>query len=325
MRTDLIPVKPIKWALCALTVFCVAWALAKNLRGFEWRSLHPNYVFILAAGFSIVCVTFSQIAAYRLLLEAYASRLRWRDAATLSWVPGLAKYVPGKVLAIGSTVVLLRRFQVSAAIALSVALMGDALAVLTGLIAGAPMLVTSEARHYLRGGLIWCILLIVAGLICLFPPVFAKLVNIALRRLKRQPLTVIPSLHFYVLPVLAGFAQWLFWGIALWCAARSVANISIQQIPTFIVIAALSNTIAYLAFFTPGGLGMREIFLFLGLDPLIGHANAAIIVVGLRIVQTIVEIVLCGIGLLILQNTNQPTSSSYSHANPAQAAPDTHR
>lgn len=310
MRTDLIPVKPIKWALCALTVFFVAWALAKNLRGFDWRLLHPNYIFILAAALCIVGVTLSQIAAYRLLLEAYASRLRWRDAATLSWVPGLAKYVPGKVLAIGSTVVLLRRFQVSAAIALSVALMGDALAVLTGLIAGAPMLVTPEVRAHLHGGLIWCILLIVAGLICLFPPVFAKLVNIALRKLKRPLLTVIPSLHYYLLPVLAGFAQWLFWGAALWCAARSIHDVSIQYFPTFIVIAALSNTIAYLAFFTPGGLAVREAIMFLGLDPLIGHANAAIVVVGLRIIQTIVEILLCGIGLLILRRNSKPEMSA---------------
>ena len=81
-------------------------------------------------------MTITQIIAYRLLLAAYGPKLTWRQAATLSWVPGLAKYVPGKVVAIGSTVYLLRKYQISAAIALSVALMGDAVAVLTGLIAG---------------------------------------------------------------------------------------------------------------------------------------------------------------------------------------------
>ena len=217
-------------------------------------------------------------------------------------MPGLAKYVPGKVLAIGSTVVLLRRFQVSAAIALSVALMGDALAVITGLITGAPMLATPQAQQHLPGGWLWCALMIVIGLVCLFPPIFTKLVNIALRRLKRAELTATPSLHFYILPVLAGFAQWLCWGTALWCTARAIGDLPISVLPQFIVIAALSNTIAYLAFFTPGGLAVREYFMFLGLDPIIGHENAAIVVVGLRIIQTIVEILLCVIGLLILRS-----------------------
>jgi uncharacterized membrane protein YbhN (UPF0104 family) len=175
------------------------------------------------------------------------------------------------------------------------------------------MLVTPQVKEHLPGGWIWCVLLIMFCLVCLFPPVFAKLVNIALRRLKRPELTVVPSLHCYVLPVLAGFAQWLFWGAALWCTARTIGNVSISSLPTFIVIAALSNTFAYLAFFTPGGLGAREGMMFLGLDPLIGHGNAAFVVVALRIVQTVVEIVLCGVGLLILRKQVQPQMNTDEH------------
>ena len=178
----------IKWTVCIATVICVSYALWKNLRDFDWRNFHPNLFFILAAVLSIVGVTITQIIAYRLLLAAHGLKLTWRQAATLSWVPGLAKYVPGKVVAIGSTVYLLRKYQISAAIALSVALMGDAVAVLTGLIACAPMLITPEVREHLPGGWIWCALLIFAGLVCLYPPVFAKLVNIALRKLKRPEL-----------------------------------------------------------------------------------------------------------------------------------------
>ena len=42
-----------------------------------------------------------------------ASHLAGPQAATLSWVPGLAKYIPGKVVAIGGTVYLLRRYKIS--------------------------------------------------------------------------------------------------------------------------------------------------------------------------------------------------------------------
>jgi hypothetical protein len=204
-------------------------------------------------------------------------------------------------------VVLLRRFKIPAAIALTVSLMADAIAVLTGLISGAPMLVTPEAREHLPGGWIWCALLIVVSVICMYPPLFAKLINIALRKMKRAELQVVPKLHYYVLPILAGFAQWICWGGALWFTARAIGFVGIEKLPTFVVIAALSNTIAYLMFFAPGGIGPRELFLFLGLDPIIGHGNAAMVVVTLRVVQTIVEIVLCAVGVVILKRMDLNT------------------
>ena len=43
--------------------------------------------------------------------------------------------------------------------------------------------------------------------------------------------------------------------------------------------------------------------LFLGLDPIIGHANAAIVVVAIRLVQTLVEVILAGFGMLILRSS----------------------
>jgi hypothetical protein len=291
----------IKYAICIAAILFVVLALKKNLRDFDWSNFHPHLLPVLLAAISIAAVTITQIIAYRLLLAAYGPKLTWPQAATLSWVPGLAKYIPGKVVAIGGTVYLLRRYKIPAAIALSVALMGDAVAVLTGLIAGAPLLLTPQAREKLPGGVVWCVLLIVAGLVCLYPPVFTKLVNVALRKMKRPELSAIPKLQYYLLPILAGFAQWVCWGCALWFMSRAITDVGLHVLPRFIVISALANTIAYLVIFAPGGIGFREIFLFLGLDPIIGHANAAIVVVAIRIVQTLVEVILAGIGMLILR------------------------
>jgi hypothetical protein len=295
----------IKYAVCIAAIVFVVIALKKNLKDFDWKSFHPHIGILFAAAASIGAVTVTQIIAYRLLLAAYGPKLTWPQAATLSWVPGLAKYIPGKVVAIGGTVYLLRRYKIPAAVALSVTLMGDAVAVLTGLSVGAPMLLTPEARAHLPGGVIWCVLMIAGGLIALYPPVFTKLVNVALRKMKRAELNATPKLHYYLLPILAGFAQWICWGVALWFTARSIGPVDVHAIPRFIVIAALANTIAYLVIFAPGGIGFRELFLFLGLDPIIGHANAAIVVVAIRIIQTVVEIVLAGLGVLILKRMGE--------------------
>ena len=291
----------IKWFLFIATIVFVTITLKHNLHDFDWHNFHPQVGFILYSAICIALVTVTQIVAYRLLLAAYGPTLTWPQAATLSWVPGLAKYIPGKVVALGGTVYLLRRYKIAAPIALSVTLMGDAVAVLTGLIVGAPLLLTPQAQARLPGVQIWCALLIVTSLICLYPPVFARLVNVALRKLKKPELNAVAKLSSYAMPILAGFAQWVCWGLAMWFMSRSITEIGWNVLPRFIVIAAISNTIGYLAFFSNGGIGVREWFLALGLNPIIGPANAVIVVIAIRVVQTLVEIILALVGMVMLK------------------------
>jgi glycosyltransferase 2 family protein len=290
----------IKWILCFIVIGYVAFALIKHIRRIDWSSVHFDFSFAVLAGVCFVLVTVTQIIAYRFLLSSYGSPPSWPQAATLSWVPALGKYVPGKIAALGGTVYLLRRFKISAPIALSVALMTDAIAVLTGLIIAAPTLRLPEVRERVPGGWIWCVVLIVTGLVCLSPPVFTRLLNIILRKLNRAELRAIPRVHHYAVPVLAALMQWILWGIVIWCTARSLSVISITQLPAMIYLIALANTIAYLMVFSPGGIGVREGILLAGLTPIIGK-TAAIVVIAVRVIQTIVEIILAGIGILILR------------------------
>ena len=296
----------IKWLVCAIVIAYVAFALASHIQRIDWRAVHFDLPYALAAGACVVLVTISQIVAYRLLLAAYGSAPSWAQAATLSWLPALGKYVPGKIAAITGTVYLLRRFKISAPVALSVALMGDVLAVLTGLIVAAPLLRLPEIRAKLPGSWVWCAIVIAAALVCLWPPVFSALVNIVLKKLKRPPLTTVPRLSYYILPVLAAGTQWFFWGLALWCTARSVQIVSIAHLPAMICMIALANTVGYLMIFAPGGIGVREGILLGALLPIIGNVSAVVVLV-LRLIQTIVEIGLAAIGIMIIKKQDMPT------------------
>jgi uncharacterized membrane protein YbhN (UPF0104 family) len=297
----------LKWALCLLIVVYVARALARHINAIDWSTVHFHAGFALLGAACVALVTATQVVAYRLLLGAYGLSVRWRHAATLSWLPALGKYVPGKVVAISSTVYLLRRFKIPAAVALSVALMGDALAVLTGLIVGAPMLRSPEVRARLPGGWVWSLTVILIGVTCLYPPVFTRLVNVALRKLKRQPLSHVPQLRYYLLPVIAAFAQWICWGLAVWCVTRSVADVAIARVIDFTFMTALANTIGYLALFAPGGIGVREALLLLPLTQTPGVGDkAAVVVLAVRLIQTIVEVLLAALGLTVLKTVADP-------------------
>ena len=68
-------------------------------------------------------------------------------------------------------------------------------------------------------------------------------------------------------------------------------------------------TFSYLALFAPGGLGVREGIYLLVLSPVIGAEKTAIVVVALRLAQTLLELLLAAIGLWLLRRSDQQTPS----------------
>jgi uncharacterized membrane protein YbhN (UPF0104 family) len=56
--------------------------------------------------------------------------------------------------------------------------------------------------------------------------------------------------------------------------------------------------------FTPGGLGIREGLYLLTLGPTVGPA-AAIVVVAMRVVQTLIEVLLAAVGAMLLRRDAQ--------------------
>lgn len=305
--------RALRWLKVAifLTVLAfVIWALVGQFRRIDWAAVrfHPGWAgvsLLLLIGVSTV-----QMISYRFLLAAYAAPPPWRAMAAVAWIPPLGKYVPGKVAALLGAMYMLRRFAVPAAVAVSVVLVLDGLAVIAGLICGAPLLLTESAGRVLPGGAIYCGIVVATGIVCLHPRVFGSLVNFGLRKLGREPLPKMPDLAHYVVPVLCAFGQWVLAGAALWCMTRSVAGVEVVLFPWFISMAALAMTISYLAVFAPGGLGVREAIYLGTLTAIPGIGpKAAIIVALMRLAQTIVELGLAGIGMGMLRH-NTPVSAT---------------
>src|SRR5262249_13240406 len=155
--------------------------------------------------------------------------------------------IPGWVASYAGAVALLRRFGVSGAIGLSVVLVMDGIAVLTGLISGSPILLWSPVERIFPLGWLWCGAAVACGIVCLHPRVYGRLLNFALRKLGRASVDQLPPWHDYIGPVLLGFAQWILAGLALWMTARSITPVEIKYIPLFIAIAGLAYSVSYLA------------------------------------------------------------------------------
>lgn len=302
------------WVVCAVILYFVVRALWRQFHEVEWSQVDFKPLPALAAIACVFGVSVVQLCARWTLLVAYGYRLSWRVQLPVAWVPQLGKYVPGGIASVGGAVYLLRKHGVPGAIALSVTVLIDALAVMAGLIVSTPLLLWRPVRERMPLAWLACAGMIIIGVVMLHPRVFVTLLNLCLRTIKRQPIAQTPALSKYLLPVGASFAQWLFAGFALWFMTMSVTDVPASLIPLFIASAALTMTVSYLMPFTPGGIGIREGLYLITLGPTIG-ARVAIVVVAMRVIQTVVEIVLAGVGAWVMRGAPAPAPA------PAAAAP----
>jgi uncharacterized membrane protein YbhN (UPF0104 family) len=250
-----------------------------------------------------------QLIARWTLLRAYGYLLGWRTQLPVAWVPQLGKYVPGGIASIGGTVYLLRKAGVPGAVGLTVAVLLDALAVMAGLIISVPLLVSEPVRQRMPTAWIIGAIMIAGGAVMLHPRVFVGALNLVLVQFKRQPITQIPHVARYIPPVLASFGQWLLAGLGLWCMTLTVTDIAPQQIPLFIASAALAMTASYLMPFAPGGLGVREGIYVITLRSVIGP-EVAIVALAMRVIQTVIEVVLAGVGMLVMRRGEDAFNAS---------------
>jgi glycosyltransferase 2 family protein len=301
-RKRLIGIRLAAWAICAIVLYFVVRALVRQFQAVDWSQVDLKIFPALTAIVCVFGVSAMQLVARWTLLIAYGYPLNWRVQLPVAWVPQLGKYVPGGIASVGGAVYLLRKHGVPGAIGLSVAVLLDALAVMAGLIVSTPLLLWRPVRERMPLAWLVCAGMVIVGIVMLHPRVFVGMLNGSLRLIKRQPIAQTPPLAKYLWPVLASFGQWLFAGFGLWFMTMAVTPVQTSLIPLFIASAALAMTVSYLMPFTPGGLGIREGLYLITLGPTIGP-RVAIVVVAMRVIQTVIEILLAAVGAWVMRQT----------------------
>ena len=247
----------------------------------------------------LVAVAVIQAISYRTLLGAFATPPAWRAMPTIAWVPPMGKYIPGG--AVVAAVAMLRRLHIPVPVAVAVVLVQDGLAQLAGLIFSVPLLWWEPVSDRVPWAKVLAMPAIAMAALCLWPTIFAFLINTLLRLLKRPPLPHTPAAQQYSVPMACAFGQWVLHGAGLGFIVQSVMGgpsplASPSEFLLLMSFAALSQTLGYLAFFAPGGLGVREAVLLACLTPLVGPM-AAVIVPIRAIAQVVVDLTMGAIGL----------------------------
>lgn len=143
-----------------------------------------------------------------------------------------------------------------------------------------------------------------AFIVMLFINSHKRVFNFLLRKVfKDRALTdyTAPTISpwWFFLLFFAFLAKFLVFGAVLFFVARLVFPVSLDLLPFIIGSAAFSWILGYIAFFTPGGLGVTEASLSAVLSPTIPFSVAIVIAIGFRFFLLLAECVFLGIAFLL--------------------------
>lgn len=302
----------IKAALALIVLYFAIREVGSNwdeALAYDWRINWPLLIASLAAHLAPL-VIFAWV--WRQIIAGFGYRdLTTAQAFKISYLANLGRYIPGKVWQVFGMVYLARQagikeqsavaswaltqmFAIPAAFfvcALAVWLQPAALGEIFNANLGAP------AYAFIALLVAFSILLVIR------PQRMLALFNWTLRLIKREPVNFEISVGLAA-KIFVGYALgWASFGAAFWLFVNALTGADTIPFITGAGVFVLAYQVGYLAFFSPGGIGVRELVLVAVLQPLIGPVAAGLAVAA-RLWNILAEILASLIALpLGLQNS----------------------
>ena len=299
--------RQIRGLIGAVIVLVIAVFLGRSIWS-QWGVIR-DYSWTVNVGFLLVSLAIIWadflvlIALWRFLLQRIAGApLRFGDAYRVWFLSNFGKYVPGKVWTILGMTYLLKRHGFSPPLVLAAAVLNQALSIVSGILL-AVMIVGAEMLH-LSLGLVS--VLLIAGVVLLYPPLFQRLLNLGLRLVKRDEIKIDLSFGTVLLLFAIYVATWIAYGGAFWMMLLGWGIEPLGSFWTVTAVFAASYLVGFLALFAPGGLGVREGSLTVLLRDLLPAGLAAPVALLSRLWMTLAEI-LGAIPLLWLRRPSDTT------------------
>lgn len=289
-------------AAFALTVgFLVAAVITKadQLPRIEWR-LQPAWLAISTLAFCVV--QFVNWTIWHSLLGALGGELDRGRSRAIWNVSLLGRYVPTSALMAVGRVAMAQRDGVGKRITLASVIYELSLAFGAALLVGAYFVATlpALAGHPARFAALICLPVTV---VLMSPRVFGYASRVALARFGREPLEVVLPLR-RVLGYLGAYAlSLLVAGLGVYAFARSLHPLAVSHLPLALGSYAVGFAVSLIAFVLPGGLGAREAGITAALSPVLPAAVAVAVAVGVRLLQTAIELAFAAITPLLARGT----------------------
>jgi len=245
-------------------------------------------------------------ASWRAVLTDLGSRLGVRASFEVFFLSQIGKYVPGGVWHMVAASELGLDRQVPRRRSFSAIAVATVVAIATALVAAVPLLVLSGRSIAARG---WLWLSLPVALAFLAPAVLNRLLALAMRVLRREPLE-----H----PMTArGTAAATGWALLGWCVVGFqvwLVGLGLGLGRSSLVAVIGAYAIAWVAGFVvvvaPAGLGPRELVLGVLLAGALPAGSAVVLVIVTRLVQTVVDVAMAAAGYVLTRRAPSPATAS---------------
>jgi glycosyltransferase 2 family protein len=243
-------------------------------------------VFAAAVFASVVAVSsYGFVWLYLLRCLGTRAPLSW---ITLFFKSQLAKYLPGSVWQYAARVGLARSRGVP---------VQRGVVSVTAEVGYSALAAAAASSLVLGWGAASGVLLGLAGLLALvvaFRPRLTRLLAEASSAGSHGPIdrqNVLAALQAAPSTVGLYLVVWGLYGIAFWTTGRALFAIPASDIPRYIGVFALAWLAGLVAFFAPGGIGVREAVIAALLTSHLGEANAIVVAATSRIVLSAIDLV----------------------------------
>lgn len=220
----------------------------------------------------------------------------------------LMKYIPGKVWSYALQIYMLAQRGIRKSLVLYVNLINIAVSLLLAALLGSALLLV--APTHLPRALILAVFtaLLVADLLCIRfnAALFGWLIGLANRLLKKNierfdvPFALLLRLHAVHAVASVTFALAVYW-VCFGIGYRVAGGQALAVMATFL----LSEVTAFMAFISPGGLGVREAVMYALLGGATSGSLAVLVPLAARAVSMLVDVVLGSVALKLLKDLSR--------------------
>ena len=248
------------WATIVLITLLFAllfYELAKTWKRIPFEKLHFDPVHLLLSYGLLFVSSACGIEGWRRILKTSGEKVTFRQAFRLIGRTILAKYLPGKFWFVVGRVYLGKAEAFSQQRVAVASVFEEVLLLLSAglmlILIELPLLVSQFT--YL---LVTLITVMGGGLLLLHPRVIQGLLGVVMRVLKRNPVQVGGRYRDYLGITLVYLLGWLAQGMGFFFLCRMIYPLPWTSVSSVVGAYTLSWVVGLLAFFVPGGLGIRE-------------------------------------------------------------------
>lgn len=296
-------IRRIAYSAVVLTVFYYIghslWQHWEEISSYHFRPSVPLLLvasFLWVGGFLFFAVNWTYI------LRSFSQDVSYATGTRIWLVCQLGKYLPGKVGAVLGRYVLCRREGIRGAeISLSV-LLESLLDAASGFFVF--LLVLPLKSKGLEGWrFLWVVGSLVAAVVALQPRIFYGVINPVLHRLGRQVLDIKISFPLVLRFFVKYLGAWVVVELSFLLFVRSIWEVPFPLLAKLVGVMAISWVLGFLAFFSPGGLGVREGAMTFFLSFYFPTGTAVVIPLAARLWSTLCEVVVIGCTFMVTRGS----------------------